>query len=45
MEVLYILIGASFLLGFLGLLAFIWATKSGQFEDLQTPAEKIVFDD
>lgn len=45
MEVLYILIAVSFFLGFLGLFAFIWATKSGQFEDLKTPAEKMICDD
>ena len=45
MEVLYILIGISFILAFFGLGSFIWAVHSGQFEDLKTPAERILFDD
>jgi cbb3-type cytochrome oxidase maturation protein len=27
------------------LVAFLWATKSGQFDDLSTPSIKILFDD
>ncbi len=32
-------------LGFLGLLAFLWALKSGQFDDLDGAAHRILFDD
>lgn len=44
MSVIFILIGCSLLLagGFLG--AFLWASKSGQFEDGYTPAIRILFD-
>jgi cbb3-type cytochrome oxidase maturation protein len=44
MEVLIILIALSLLiaLGFLG--AFIWATRSGQFDDDQTPAMRMLHD-
>ncbi|SMF05943.1 cbb3-type cytochrome oxidase assembly protein CcoS [Pseudobacteriovorax antillogorgiicola] len=45
MEVLFILIAISFGLAFVGLGYFIWAVKTGQYEDLQTPAEEILFDD
>jgi cbb3-type cytochrome oxidase maturation protein len=45
MEVLYLLIPISFILGFLALFGFIWAAKSGQFEDLKKPSESILFDD
>lgn len=32
-------------LGFIGLLAFLWALKSGQFDDLDGAAHRILFDD
>lgn len=45
MSVLFILIGVSLLvaLGFLG--AFLWATASGQYDDDETPARRMLFDD
>lgn len=45
MEVIFILIGFSLLiaLGFLG--AFIWATRSGQYDDDYTPSIRMLFDD
>ena len=45
MEVIFILIGFSLLiaLGFLG--AFIWATRSGQYDDDYTPSVRMLFDD
>ena len=44
MSVIYILIGISIVVasGFLG--AFIWAVKSGQFEDTYTPSVRMLFD-
>ena len=45
MEVLYGLIALSFGLAFVGLAYFVWAVKTGQFEDLKGPAEQILFDD
>ena len=45
MEALIYLIPAALFLGLLGLGAFLWALKSGQFEDLQGAAERILFDD
>lgn len=35
MTALFWLIPVALLLGFLGLLAFLWAMRSGQFEDLE----------
>jgi len=32
-------------LGFAGLMAFLWALKSGQFDDLDGAAHRILFDD
>ncbi len=45
MDVLIYLIPAALFLGLLGLAAFLWALKSGQFEDLDGAAERILFDD
>jgi cbb3-type cytochrome oxidase maturation protein len=45
MDVLLWLIPAAVGLGLLGLLAFLWALKSGQFDDLDGAAHRILFDD
>ena len=45
MDVLLWLIPAAVALGFLGLMAFLWALKSGQFDDLDGAAHRILFDD
>lgn len=45
MEIVYFLIPLSLILSFLGLMAFIWAFKSGQFEDTDTPQIRILFDE
>jgi cbb3-type cytochrome oxidase maturation protein len=45
MSVIVVLIGVSVLvaLGFLG--AFLWAVKSGQYDDKYTPSVRMLFDD
>jgi cbb3-type cytochrome oxidase maturation protein len=45
MNLLYIMVPMAILLGagFLG--AFIWATKKGQFDDLDTPSRRMLNDD
>lgn len=45
MSVLAYLIPAALFLGLLGLVAFLWALKSGQFDDLDGAAHRILFDD
>ena len=45
MEALFILLVFSLLLGGGFLAAFFWAQKSGQFDDTETPALRILFDD
>ncbi|MDF1808135.1 MAG: cbb3-type cytochrome oxidase assembly protein CcoS [Phycisphaerales bacterium] len=45
MSVILIMIPAALLLAGLGVLAFILAAKNGQFDDLDTPALRAVFDD
>ena len=45
MNTLLLLIPAALLLGLVGLLAFLWALRSGQFDDLDGAANRILFDD
>ncbi len=45
MTALAWLIPAALFLGFLGVLAFMWALRSGQFEDLDGAAYRILEDD
>jgi len=44
-NVLVYLIPAALLLGGLGLAAFLWSLRSGQYEDLEGAAERILLDD
>ncbi len=45
MTSLLFLIPAALFLGLLGLAAYLWALKSGQFEDLDGAAARILLDD
>jgi cbb3-type cytochrome oxidase maturation protein len=45
MTIIYLLIGVSILVASCFLVAFLWAVKSGQYEDAQTPAIRILLDD
>jgi len=45
MDVLFILIPVALGLGLLGLAAFLWSMKSGQFEDLDGAAWRVLQDD
>ena len=45
MDVLVILIPVALGLGLVGLAAFLWAMKSGQFEDLDGAAWRAIMDD
>mgnify|MGYP006447650951 CR=1 FL=1 len=45
MTVLLLLIPLALLLGGLGLAAFLWSLKSGQYDDLDGAAERILDDD
>ena len=45
MTILIYLIPVALFLGVLGLLAFLWALRSGQYEDLDGAAARILFDD
>lgn len=45
MEILYILIPISVIFILLALAIFGWAAKDGQFDDLEGPAHRILYDD
>ena len=45
MSVLVILIAVSITIASCFLIAYIWAIKSGQYDDKHTPAMRILFDD
>ena len=45
MTILYLLIPLSLVLLSLALWAFFWAVKNDQFEDLEGPAHRILFDE
>ena len=45
MSVIYIILPLALLLGLGAILAFSWAMRDGQMDDLDTPAVRILFDD
>jgi cbb3-type cytochrome oxidase maturation protein len=44
-TILYLLIPVSLLFVVAGIGVFIWAVKSGQYEDMEGPAHRILMDD
>lgn len=45
MNILIIMIPIAFILGGSFLIAFIWATQNGQFDDTGTPAHRILIEE
>jgi len=45
MGVIFLLIGVSVVIAILFLSFFLWASKTGQFDDDYTPSVRILFDD
>ena len=45
MDALILLIPIALALGLLGLAGFLWSLKTGQYDDLDGAAERILFDD
>ncbi len=45
MSVVYVALPASIALAALGLVAFVWAVRSGQMDDVETPAQRMLLDD
>lgn len=44
MNVLIYLLPIALFLGFIGLMAFVWALKSGQYEDMDGAGERILIE-
>ncbi|PIE01779.1 MAG: cbb3-type cytochrome oxidase assembly protein CcoS [Acidobacteria bacterium] len=45
MGILIVLIPLALVLAAVSIAGYIWAVKSGQFDDLDTPAHRILFED
>lgn len=45
MEVIFVLLPIAIMLGVAFLVFFIWAAKSGQYDDLDSPSVRMLFDD
>lgn len=45
MNMIYMLIGISIILALIFLIAFFWASKTGQNDDTYTPSVRMLFDD
>ena len=45
MDIIYVLVPLSIALLAIAVANFFWAVKGGQFDDLDSPAHKILFDD
>ena len=45
MEVIFLLIAVSIIVAVGFLVAFLWAVRSGQYDDDKTPAMRILFDE
>ncbi len=45
MTIVYFLVPAALLLGFGFVVAFVWNVRRGQYDDLETPAHRILMDD
>ncbi|AGA09877.1 cytochrome oxidase maturation protein, cbb3-type (plasmid) [Sinorhizobium meliloti GR4] len=45
MNYLALLVPVALAMGFVGLLAFFWSLRSGQYDDLDGAAERILLDD
>ena len=45
MEIIYLLVPLAVLIAIAIVVVFLWAVKSGQFEDLEGPAHRILMDE
>ena len=45
MNVLYFLVPLALILAAVGVAAFIWSVRSGQFDDVETPGVRVLFED
>lgn len=45
MNIIFVLLPASLLLAGIAVIGYLWASRSGQFDDLDTPALRMLNDD
>ena len=45
MGIVFVLLPISLILAGVALMGYFWGVKSGQFDDLETPALRVLFDD
>jgi cbb3-type cytochrome oxidase maturation protein len=45
MGILYVLIPLALVITAVAIGGYLWAAKSGQFDDLETPAHRVLFDE
>lgn len=45
MSVVFVMAPAALVLAAIAIGAFVWATRDGQFDDTDTPAHRMLFDD
>jgi cbb3-type cytochrome oxidase maturation protein len=45
MTILYLLVPLAIILAAIGVGAFVWAVRSGQYDDVDTPAVRMIVDD
>lgn len=45
MDIMIVLVPGALFLGALGLIAFFWSLRSGQYEDLKGAAQRILLDE
>ena len=45
MNILYLVVPLALLIVLVAVIAFVWAGRSGQFDDLETPALRVLHDD
>ncbi len=45
MDMVFVLLPLSLLLAVIGLVGYLWALRSKQFDDLRTPSVRMLYDD
>ena len=45
MNIIFLTLGVSITIAIIFLIAFIWATRKGQYDDLETPGHRMLLDD
>ena len=45
MSMIFVILPLALLIATAALIAFVWATRSGQFDDLDTPGIRMLYDD